>query len=277
MLGLRILTGVLAVPLLLLIAFDDGWLFKLGVVAAGLIGTGEALWMAAQAGYRPLSAFSLLLALAILGDAALSFGLPSGPFALPPLTAGQLLAPALGVAALGSLAVLMVRPSQHGAINDWALTLALPIYVAGLLRFFFPLRYAAGSGLLTWPAIVLVVSWSCDIAAYAVGRLLGRVRLAPQISPAKSVEGAVAGVVAAALVTAGLFRPTGQSPLLLAGLGLAIGVGSVVGDLAESLLKRQCGVKDSGFLMPGHGGLLDRMDALLGAAACAYFYLQAVL
>ena len=277
MLGLRILTGVLAVPLLLLIAFDDGWLFKLGVVAAGLIGTGEVLWMASQAGYRPLSAFSLLLVLAILGDAALSFGSLSGPLALPPLAAGQLLAPALGVAALGSLAVLMVRPSQHGAINDWALTLALPIYVAGLLRFFFPLRYAAGGGLLTWPAIVLVVSWSCDIAAYAVGRLLGRVRLAPQISPAKSVEGAAAGVVAAALVTVGLSGPSGQSPLLMAGLGLAIGVGSVVGDLAESLLKRQCGVKDSGFLMPGHGGLLDRMDALLGAAACAYFYLQAVL
>jgi phosphatidate cytidylyltransferase len=271
MLTLRILTGIVAVPILLVVASDAGLLFQLALFGTGLLGTAEALWMARQAGHRPITPFALLLSFAILGDAALA--------------PGRLLPAGIGLSVLGALGLLLLRAEHRGSLTDWALTLAIPLYVAGLLQFFAPLRYLGEPGLLawpmslpiTWPVMVLVTSWSCDMAAYFAGRAFGRLHLAPTVSPAKSVEGAVAGVGAAMMVGVLFSLATSIDPFRMAGFGLAVGLGSVVGDLAESLLKRQCGVKDSGFLMPGHGGILDRMDALIFSAATAYFYLQAVL
>ena len=292
MLRWRVLTGVPVAAFLLFAAFDGGLLFRLTIILAGLIGIGEALWMAQQAGHRPVQPFAYLLLVAVLADAA--FGRPSGlsaevlglPAALDGLAPepGTVVRPALGIVVLGTLAALLPRPNLHGGLTDWALTLALPLYV-GLLQFFVLLRLRPDGGSipwwpgleLTWPAMVLGTSWACDIAAFFVGKRIGRTRLAPLISPAKSVEGALAGTIGAMMLGVLLHFATGLHPLVMAGFGFAVGVGSVVGDLAESLLKRECGVKDSGVLMPGHGGLLDRMDALLGAATCAYFYLEAVL
>lgn len=277
MLGVRILTGIVAVPILLGMAFDDGWFFLAGMFGTGLAGTAEAVWMARQAGHRPSWPFALLLAVAVLYQATL----PSWINVVPALAAvagsSDLLGPVLGLTVAGTLAVMLVHSEHQGSLVDWALTLAMPLYVVGLLQFFALLRYREDAGLVTWPAIVMLTSWSCDIAAYFAGRSLGRVRLAPLISPAKSVEGALAGLLAAMLAGALFSLPTGLDLPRMAGLGLAIGLGSVTGDLVESLLKRQCGVKDSGFIMPGHGGILDRMDALIFSAFCAYFYLQAVL
>jgi phosphatidate cytidylyltransferase len=277
-LALRIGTGFVAVPILILLAADRGWLFLLGVFGCGLLGTWEALWMARQAGHRPLAPFAILTTFVILADAALASpgGIGAGLGLARP---GRILGPALGIIVVSSLTVLLVRAEHSGSLTDWALTLALPLYVAGLLQFFIPLRERGDNGpwIFTWPALVLTTSWACDMAAYFAGRAWGTVRLAPLISPAKTREGAVAGLVAAAGLGA-LFSPAiGLDPLRMAGFGLAVGLGSVMGDLAESLLKRQCGVKDSGFIMPGHGGILDRMDALIFAAASAYFYLQAPL
>ncbi|HEY0584260.1 MAG TPA: phosphatidate cytidylyltransferase, partial [Chloroflexota bacterium] len=106
-------------------------------------------------------------------------------------------------------------------------------------------------------------------------RAFGRTRLAPTISPKKSVEGAIAGLVAPALVGPLIGMSQGLSPLLMAGYGLAIAAATIIGDLVESLLKRQTGAKDSGVLIPGHGGLLDRMDSLLFCAPIAVLYLRA--
>ena len=108
-----------------------------------------------------------------------------------------------------------------------------------------------------------------------VGGAIGRIRLAPSISPKKSVEGALAGLVGAALVGPLLGLAVGQPPLLMAGYGLVIALATIAGDLVESLVKRQTGVKDSGVLIPGHGGLLDRMDSLLFCAPIAVLYLHA--
>lgn len=277
MLGVRILTGLVAVPILLGMAFDDGWFFLAGLFFTGLAGTAEAIWMARQAGHRPSLAFGLLLAVGILFQATLPSWLKVLPTLPVTAEADQLLGPILGLTVAGSLAVMLVRADHHGSLIDWALTLAMPLYVVGLLQFFAPLRYRTDAGLVTWPAVIMPISWSCDIAAFFVGRALGRVKLAPRISPAKSVEGALAGLLAAGVAGALFSYPTGVALPRMAGLGLAVGLGSITGDLVESLLKRQCGVKDSGFIMPGHGGILDRMDALIFSAFCAYLYLQAVL
>jgi phosphatidate cytidylyltransferase len=135
--------------------------------------------------------------------------------------------------------------------------------------------------------MVLVGTWVCDSVAYFVGREVGRTKLAPRISPGKSVEGALGGIAATvgtailAAPTIDLMAPTlalappRLSMLHLGGLGLVIGVCVVLGDLVESFIKRQLGAKDSGVILPGHGGVLDRIDGLILAVAGAYFYLAA--
>jgi phosphatidate cytidylyltransferase len=112
---------------------------------------------------------------------------------------------------------------------------------------------------------LLLVVWASDIGAYAAGRILGGPKLAPAISPAKTWAGAGGGLVAAAL--AGLGVGAGDAGALLA--ALLLGLAAQAGDLLESAVKRRAGVKDSGSLIPGHGGLLDRLDGVLAAAPVA--------
>jgi phosphatidate cytidylyltransferase len=120
----------------------------------------------------------------------------------------------------------------------------------------------------------MVSVWGMDTAAYAVGRAIGRRKLCPGVSPGKTVEGALAALVApAVLISAAGYRlglPLHHGIIL----GGGIGVVGQAGDLFESMLKRRAGAKDSGTLLPGHGGILDRFDSLLFAAPLAYFYLS---
>jgi phosphatidate cytidylyltransferase len=126
-----------------------------------------------------------------------------------------------------------------------------------------------------WLLFLLLVIWSNDTFAYFAGRKFGRHKLAPVISPKKTVEGAVAGVVGGAIV--GLifayFTGIGSSPLETIAITIAVGLVGMAGDLAESLLKRGANVKDSGTLIPGHGGVLDRIDSLIFPVPLLYYYL----
>ena len=129
----------------------------------------------------------------------------------------------------------------------------------------------AGSELILW---LFIVVWSADIGAYFAGRALGRRKLAPNVSPGKTWEGAIGGLLAATVLATGMAAAVpalagandgaGALGTWLA-LALFLGVVSIVGDLFESVLKRESGAKDSGGLLPGHGGLLDRIDALVAA------------
>jgi phosphatidate cytidylyltransferase len=177
---------------------------------------------------------------------------------------------------LVSLAALLVGPTSERALVDWAVSCGLALYVGGLMQFYMPLRGLPAAFPGFWVIALLVLSWVCDSSAFFVGRAVGRTRLAPTISPKKSVEGAVAGLIAPALVGPLLGLTQGLPLLLMAGYGLAIAIATIVGDLVESLIKRQTGVKDSGVLIPGHGGLLDRMDSLLFCAPIAVLYLHAL-
>lgn len=132
---------------------------------------------------------------------------------------------------------------------------------------------------LNWIFFLLAVNYAGDTGAYYVGRTLGRHKLAPMISPQKTIEGSLGGL-AANLLAAWIFQASlfsSYSFIPLASLGLAIGVVSQTGDLLESMFKRTARVKDSGSLFPGHGGLLDRMDSLLPAAPVVYFYIKFIL
>ena len=132
--------------------------------------------------------------------------------------------------------------------------------------------YAQG---MSFALLPFFLAWTCDTAAYTVGRAWGRHRLAPGVSPGKSVEGAVAGLLAS--VTAGAVARVWFAPYLSWGaalaLGALVGVFAQLGDLVESLLKRDAETKESSSLIPGHGGVLDRFDSLLFAAPLVYYFL----
>ncbi len=129
---------------------------------------------------------------------------------------------------------------------------------------------------LNWIFFLLAVNYAGDTGAYYMGRTLGRHKLAPMVSPQKTIEGSLGGLAANILV-AWIFQMTlfsSHSFLQMASLGLTIGVVSQVGDLLESMFKRTARVKDSGSIFPGHGGLLDRMDSLLLPAPVVYFFIK---
>ena len=171
----------------------------------------------------------------------------------------------------GSLALLLLGAGMLGAwlaSGSRFLALGLLYVGVGALTLMW-LRGDDGAGRANVLFLVLLV-WASDIGAYIAGRLIGGPKLAPAISPSKTWAGAVGGLLAAALVGAlvavalGGVAP-GRAALVAAGFGVA----SQAGDLLESWIKRRLGVKDSGRLIPGHGGLLDRLDGLLAAAAVA--------
>jgi phosphatidate cytidylyltransferase len=140
-----------------------------------------------------------------------------------------------------------------------------------------PLKVPYRTG-MSFALLPFFLTWTCDTAAYAVGRATGRVKLMPSVSPKKSVEGAVAGLAAAvgAAYLARLWFAPYLSPLDAGLLGLLTGVFGQLGDLVESLLKRDIDTKDSSTLIPGHGGVLDRFDSLFFTAPITYYYLLLV-
>ena len=279
-LALRFLSAFVGIPVMLGLTLAGGVPYLLLVLVGAVIGMIEMTGMLRHAGHRPIVPLGVGLAAALVLSAPLTW-----PHAVPVL---------LALAAVAGLVWLFGRVDEPGAIADWALTLAPALYVGGLLRFAHLLRETPDGLGLDWVAITLVCTWASDIAAYFVGRAWGRRRLAPKVSPGKSVEGAVAGLVAAALVapvvtpalslvvgglaSLGLpvpIPPAAPTVARLVGLGLVVGVCAPLGDLLESFVKRQCGAKDSGTIIPGHGGILDRIDSLMLAIVGAYLYVVA--
>jgi phosphatidate cytidylyltransferase len=264
-LTLRVVSGIFAVPFLLGVAYLGDPVFGAFICLACAYAAFEVRVMLRAGGYAPLD-------LALFGTAVL---LPLDAWLRPDANSlGVDAVLLLVVVMLASLVALLFRPTFDRALVGWALSLGLALYLGGLMQFYFPLRRLPTDLPGFWVIALLTLSWVCDSTAYFVGGAAGRTRLAPSISPKKSVEGAIAGLVGAALVGPLLGLGVGLPPLLMAGYGLAIGAATIVGDLVESLIKRQTGVKDSGILIPGHGGLLDRMDSLLFCAPIAVLYLR---
>jgi phosphatidate cytidylyltransferase len=172
-----------------------------------------------------------------------------------------------------------------------AVTIFGALYTGGMLSFGYALRYhpyafaeatlwgfAVSSGALL-VMLPLLVTWASDIGAYAVGRMIGKHKLIPSVSPGKTVEGAIGGLVASVIVAwafgNSVLRPAAQLgfkwyPWGLIAFGAIVSVAAQIGDLAESLLKREAGVKDSSRILPGHGGILDRLDSLFFVLPVSY-------
>jgi phosphatidate cytidylyltransferase len=170
------------------------------------------------------------------------------------------------------LAIARAKPEED-VLRLVAVSLLPSVYLATLLAVAMLVRATWGAPALLLAFLVIVIS---DSAQYYGGRTMGKRPLAPAISPKKTVEGAITGLIAAAIATPLLARfafPTrGAAPFVL--LGLLLAAVGMAGDLFESLVKRSVGVKDSSGLIPGHGGILDRIDALLFAGPVYYLFLR---
>jgi phosphatidate cytidylyltransferase len=200
------------------------------------------------------------------GWSAGRYALMAGGLAALALAAVERVPVAVAVALLGApLVYALARRERDGEPRFVAAGLpyiALPAIALSWLR------ARPDTGLLD-VAWLFGVIWATDIAAYFVGRTLGGPKLAPRISPGKTWSGAVGGAVGAGVVGAGLALWAGTAAGTVVLASLAVSVVAQGGDLAESAVKRHFGVKDSGAIIPGHGGLFDRADALLGAAPVA--------
>ncbi|AHG90944.1 phosphatidate cytidylyltransferase [Gemmatirosa kalamazoonensis] len=270
----RIAFAVVAAPLAIAVVwFGDAALATLlGIVAA--LGAWEFYRIAAAGGTQPLAGAGIVAA-AILP--LLVHAHYRAVFTTPTVV-GVLFA-------LGVLAAAIWRRGVTGKpLGATAATVFGVLYVAVPLCYGYALRYhdyavgrAAGTAVIMLPVLL---TWASDIGAYAVGRMIGRRKLIPSVSPGKTVEGALGALVATVLVALlyerFVLRPYAQlamAPWWAAAFGLVISVAAQIGDLAESLLKREAGVKDSSHLLPGHGGILDRFDSLFFVLPVSYLLL----
>ena len=241
----RVAAGVTMAAAALIVAWIGGFVFVAFWFAASAVVLWE--WQRLPGGERLIervAAGALALALAAL-------------FALNGASVGALVALSLGAAAAAWIAPAGSK-SWAGAGTIYAGSLVVSL---GLLR----ASPYYGLAAILW---LYAVVWGADVAAYFAGRLIGGPKLWPSVSPGKTWSGAVVGVFAGAGLGL-LVAPWTNGPLALFSLGLATAVVSALGDLFESALKRRFGVKDSSGLIPGHGGLMDRLDAFIAASVFA--------
>jgi len=235
-------------------------------MAAALLLAGIAAWECAailrHRGSRPFSWFAVACCLGIVGALALQ---PPLVVVLAVLTGAALVSPALA----------MLRRETPEAMLDAAMTTFFPVLFVGLpFAFVVGLRVIPGENGPDLLLLAMVCVTLSDAGAYYVGSAFGTHRMAPLISPGKSWEGAAGGVLAsvagALLAHVWFFQRLSLAHAVV--LGVVLCAAGILGDLAESMLKRAAGVKDSSALLPGHGGVLDRLDSLLVAAPVLYYY-----
>jgi len=265
MLKKRVITALWGIPLLIVIVWFGDPGFTILVAIWGLLAAFEFYRMVAISKVPPLTYFGLIWVLLFILNPHFNYAF------LTPLL--------LTSAVIVSLAWLLLRPQKEEAFTRWAWTIAGILYTGWLVSYLVALNLEGGRN---WVFFALFTTFASDTTAFFVGRALGKHRLAPHISPGKTWEGAIAGIFGAIAVSLLFTLPTPFSLPLGYGqailLGLLVSVFGQFGDLAESLLKRNMGVKDSGKLIPGHGGILDRIDSVVFAGVVVYYYvLWAVL
>jgi phosphatidate cytidylyltransferase len=269
MLKHRVITAVVGVPLVILaIWFGDPWpWFTLLIAAAALAGTYEFYHMANFDRREPLLYLGLLWALTLVLS--------------PHYRSPDVLPIVITAAMLISLICLLRNPSREKAFRNWAWTIVGALYVGWMLSYWLNLRGLEDGR--NWVYLAMLTTFANDTGAFFIGRAKGKHKLAPAISAAKTWEGAIGGLISAmlgavliatvlSLISLKLGFPFVFEYWQIILLGFLVSLFAQLGDLVESLLKRNMGVKESGNLLPGHGGILDRFDSLIFVGVVVYYY-----
>lgn len=249
---------MVGIPIILLLVFVGGGVFKITIIIVALGAAWEAYRLLRGRGHRP----ALLFVLAMTALLAIAPGARS-PFLWWQATM------VVGSMATG-LWVLLAGEGQV-AFVDWALTIVIALYTGGLLGLAGGIRLL-DNGLRLF-VLVLVLTWAYDTGAYFAGGSIGRTPFMSGVSPNKTWEGVAGGLLTTVVAALVLAWPVRVNIGVAVVIGVVVAASAQTGDLVESLLKRYCDAKDSGALIPGHGGLLDRIDGLLFSGAAAYYLL----
>ncbi len=261
MLKQRVISAVVLIPVVAALAWLGGWWFSVFVALYAGVTAWELLRLV---GMNDFAQPMMWLGVPVSALLVLEGGLPLDPVRLQALLATIVL--------VGLTAALFV--DRKNAPTDLLITLGGAFYLGLTLRFLALLRNRE-EGLL-WLLVMAVTVWVMDSGAYFVGRALGRHKFGPRISPKKTWEGFFGGLVSGAIAAALMaqFLLPGVAWRQGALLGVAIGIVGPLGDLSESLFKRQAGAKDSSHLIPGHGGFFDRIDSFIFVAPVVFLIVQ---
>ena len=271
----RATSAAVLVPLLLIVIALGGVAVSVAIALITLLAVREVFALLRAAGQPALPALGAVLALTVILDAAFP-GVLEG--------SGLLL---IAVGVVLTAVASFTRQDPRDGLATWMATVFGALYVS-LLAFVVRLGHAgpavpAGAPLEIlgpergWIVLLILAVWSYDTGAYLVGRRFGRERFLRHISPSKTYAGLVGGIVATTVVVGLVLVGLGQTPIHAVLLGPLTALAAQAGDLAESMLKRAAGAKDSGTLIPGHGGMLDRVDSFLFAAPIVTLYVVALI
>jgi phosphatidate cytidylyltransferase len=265
MLRKRLLTATVLMPIIALFLIAGGWLYALGVAITLAVGGAEFVSLMRKGGYRPYQVIVLVAILLTVGAQA------TGIMA-------QVLAPGLAAFLIVSMTAMLAAYGDGDTLPavNFGLTVGGALYVGWLGAHLVGVRQLPDG--LYWSLVVLPSVAAADSGAYVFGRWLGRHKMAPVVSPNKTWEGYLGGALVAAGVgafcaaLACFVAPTIRT-VDGAFIGLLVGLVSPVGDLGMSTLKRMIGAKDFSNVLPGHGGVLDRIDSVLVGATISYYYI----
>lgn len=266
----RIITGIVGIALAAFIIMQGGWLYAVFAILLSFAAWHEYASAFDHLG-KPLARLAGFVAVSLFGTAAWLWG--SAWF--------------IAIATFAVLLVFTEAVFRHRtfAVDQACFSIAGIVYVGFCFAHLILLRFMAPDVVLATPVgdmtlgcaflwVMFLGTWSSDTFAYFAGSFFGKHKMCPAVSPKKTVEGFLGGLVGTTAVVTALGCALDFSVPLMALLGVLLAITATVGDLAESIIKRYTGVKDSGRLIPGHGGVLDRFDSVMFTAPFVYYYIQ---
>jgi phosphatidate cytidylyltransferase len=263
----RIVWGLMgAVIFLGLIWLGKIW-FTLAVGALATLGVLEYAQLIKKQNMRPQTEAMLVLSLSLLALIHINSLNPGNFF----LNSERVLTFFLFLTFLVMLIHELLRGNPEQGLLNAAANLFGTVYIGFMFAYILMVRFMPGVDGLFYVLFTFLITWFNDTAAYFIGINFGKHKLSPRISPQKSIEGSIGGLLGGVIGSAILASIFGKPVLLLVVMGALVVIAGQIGDLIESIIKRNAGVKDSGIFLPGHGGLLDRFDSLLLAAPVVYY------